>query len=86
MQILIHLFTCETFSWQPLTTWKLFDRYYLHRRICEMAAVSKPFETNGDSKEVILGKKIAELKKRLVLSGNVTIDKKFFFIFRSIEV
>ncbi|XP_031621682.1 coiled-coil domain-containing protein 151 [Contarinia nasturtii] len=33
-----------------------------------MAAVSKPFETNGDSKEVILGKKIVELKKRLVLS------------------
>ena len=34
-----------------------------------MATVSKPFETNGDSKEIALGKKISELKKRLVLAG-----------------
>ncbi|XP_055306396.1 outer dynein arm-docking complex subunit 3 [Sitodiplosis mosellana] len=33
-----------------------------------MATASKPFETNGDSKEITLGKKIAELKKRLILS------------------
>lgn len=34
-----------------------------------MAAVSKAFETHGESKEITLGKKIAELKKRLVLAG-----------------
>lgn len=34
-----------------------------------MAAVSKPFETNVDSKEIALGKKISEIKKRLVLAG-----------------
>lgn len=34
-----------------------------------MAAVSKPFETNGDSKEVVFSKKITELKKRLILAG-----------------
>lgn len=34
-----------------------------------MAAASKTFETNGDSKEIILAKKIAELKKRLILAG-----------------
>lgn len=34
-----------------------------------MATVSKVFETSGDSKEVSLSKKIAELKKRLVLAG-----------------
>lgn len=34
-----------------------------------MAAVSKAFETNGDSKEIALGKKISEIKKRLILAG-----------------
>lgn len=38
-----------------------------------MAAVSKSFDTNGESKEIVLGKKIAELKKRLVLAGKFTL-------------
>lgn len=36
-----------------------------------MAAASKQFEVNGESKEIILGKKIAELKKRLILAGKI---------------
>lgn len=40
-----------------------------------MATVSKAFETNGDSKEIIFGKKIAELKKRLLLSGMLSRNK-----------
>lgn len=35
----------------------------------DMAAVSRPFDANGDSKEVALAKKIAELKKRFILAG-----------------
>lgn len=42
-----------------------------------MAAVSKPFETSGESKEIILGKKIAELKKRLVLAGKFMMKLLF---------
>lgn len=45
-----------------------------------MATVSKPFETNVDSKEIALGKKISELKKRLVLAGT------FFHFFKTIEL
>lgn len=52
---------------------KLFNRYSSARLIIKMATVSKPFETNGDSKEVTLTKKIAELKKRLILAGKYLI-------------
>lgn len=39
-----------------------------------MAAVSRQFETNGDSKEIALAKKIAELKKRLILAGKCILS------------
>lgn len=42
-----------------------------------MAAANKPFEMHADSKEVTLSKKIAELKKRLVLSGMFLIISSF---------
>lgn len=44
-----------------------------------MAAVSKPFES-PDSKEIALGKKISELKKRLILAGMSFLSS--FAIFR----
>lgn len=48
---------------------KWFDRFFFRLQNFKMATVSKVFETSGDSKEVSLSKKIAELKKRLVLAG-----------------
>lgn len=49
-----------------------------------MAAASNQFENNAESKEIVLGKKIAEIKKRLILAGKFV--KFRFTVLNSIDV
>lgn len=65
----------------------MFDRYLTKTEFVEifiwknrdvtMAAANNQFENNVESKEIVLGKKIAEIKKRLILAGKFV---KFHYV------